>query len=292
MQRRKTLKELTLKDNFMFAASMIAEPDNCAGVIERATGIPVDRVEVVTEKSILYHPEYKGIRLDVYARDENHTHYDIEMQVLGVKEIAKRARYYHSQIDMELLLSGKAYAELPKSIVIFICDFDPFGYKKYRYTFESTCQEEKSLCLEDGSITIFLSTRGTNEREVPEALVKLMKFVKADLEESQADFGDDFVRQLQKTIRNVKASREVEGQYMLLEELLREERREGKEEGREEGRVEGRAEVVLELLEELGNVPEELQAKIFGETDLERLSQYIKLAVKAESIEQFAEAIQ
>lgn len=79
---------------------------------------------------------------------------------------------------------------------------------------------------------------------------------------------------------------------MLLEELLREERREGKEEGREEGRVEGRAEVVLELLEELGNVPEELQAKIFGETDLERLSQYIKLAVKAESIEQFAEAIQ
>lgn len=292
MQRRKTLKELTLKDNFMFAASMIAEPDNCAGVIERATGIPVDRVEVVTEKSILYHLEYKGIRLDVYARDENHTHYDIEMQVLGVKEIAKRARYYHSQIDMELLLSGKAYAELPKSIVIFICDFDPFGYKKYRYTFESTCQEEKSLCLEDGSITIFLSTRGTNEREVPEALVKLMKFVKADLEESQADFGDDFVRQLQKTIRNVKASREVEGQYMLLEELLREERREGKEEGREEGRVEGRAEVVLELLEELGNVPEELQAKIFGETDLERLSQYIKLAVKAESIEQFAEAIQ
>lgn len=292
MQRRKTLKELTLKDNFMFAASMIAEPDNCAGVIERATGIPVDRVEVVTEKSILYHPEYKGIRLDVYARDENHTHYDIEMQVLGVKEIAKRARYYHSQIDMELLLSGKAYAELPKSIVIFICDFDPFGYKKYRYTFESTCQEEKSLCLEDGSITIFLSTQGTNEREVPEALVKLMKFVKADLEESQADFGDDFVRQLQKTIRNVKASREVEGQYMLLEELLREERREGKEEGREEGRVEGRAEVVLELLEELGNVPEELQAKIFGETDLERLSQYIKLAVKAESIEQFAEAIQ
>lgn len=41
-------------------------------------------------------------------------------------ELSKRARYYHSQMDMELLRPGNDYAELPDTYVIFICDFDPF----------------------------------------------------------------------------------------------------------------------------------------------------------------------
>ena len=40
-----------------------------------------DYVEISKEKSIVYHPEYKGVRLDVYAKDENHTRYNVEMQV-------------------------------------------------------------------------------------------------------------------------------------------------------------------------------------------------------------------
>lgn len=58
-KRRKTLQELTFKDNFMFAAVMLDE-ENARGVIERALDIAVDHVEVSTEKSIVYNPEYKG----------------------------------------------------------------------------------------------------------------------------------------------------------------------------------------------------------------------------------------
>ena len=35
---------------------------------------------------------------------------------------------------MEMLLAGEDYAELPNTYVIFICDFDPIGEGKYRYT--------------------------------------------------------------------------------------------------------------------------------------------------------------
>ena len=48
---------------------------------------------------------------------------------------------------------------------------------------------------------------------------------------------------------------------MLLEELLKEER----EAGRTEGLAQGKAEAVLELLSDLGEVPEELREKILGE---------------------------
>ena len=69
MGRTKRLKELTIKDNFMFGAVMMDE-DNCKGLLERVLEIQIDRVDVSKEKSIVYHPEYKGVRLDVYAKDE------------------------------------------------------------------------------------------------------------------------------------------------------------------------------------------------------------------------------
>ena len=80
MGRTKRLKELTIKDNFMFGAVMMDE-DNCKGLLERVLEIPIDRVDVSKEKSIVYHPEYKGVRLDVYAKDEKQTRYNVEMQV-------------------------------------------------------------------------------------------------------------------------------------------------------------------------------------------------------------------
>ena len=99
---------------------------------------------------MIYHPEYKGIRLDVYAKGRENTHYNIEMQVVKKPALGRRSRYYHSQIDMELLLAGNDYRKLPQVYVIFICNFDPFKQKKYKYTFENRCVEEGKLSLRDG----------------------------------------------------------------------------------------------------------------------------------------------
>jgi hypothetical protein len=43
------------------------DPENCRDVLECTLGFPIEQVEVSYEKSIIYHPEYKGIRLDVFA---------------------------------------------------------------------------------------------------------------------------------------------------------------------------------------------------------------------------------
>lgn len=278
MNRRKTLKELTLKDNFMFGAVM-SDEKNCRRLLEMILQFPIERVEVSKEKSIIYHPEYKGIRLDVYAKDEHNTHYNVEMQAVQEKALGKRARYYHSQIDMELLLSGAIYSELPNAYVIFICDFDPFGEEKYCYTFEYGCKESQTVSLQDGCKSIFLSTRGKNVDEVSEAMAKFLEYVKADLQESTRDFEDDFVRSIQASVQYVKESREMEERFMILHEMLRDERAEGK--------AEGKAEDVIELLEDLGTISEELREKIMKETDLILLKRWLRTAAKADSIEQF-----
>lgn len=284
MKRKKQLKELTLKDNFMFGAVMMEE-ENCKRFLELALGFPIERVEVSKEKSIVYHPEYKGVRLDVYAKNEHNTRYNVEMQVAKKAELGKRVRYYHGQIDMELLLSGSDYTELPEVYVIFICDFDPFGKKKYRYTFTKQCEEEPGAQLQEGCKSIFLSTRGENDREVPGELVSFLNFVKADLSESETDFEDDFVEKLQNTIRRIKSNREMEERFMIFEEMLRDERAEGKAEGIAEAVLE----MLLELMNDLGEIPDELRNRITSEKDLETLKKWLRLAARSESLDEFLE---
>ena len=298
MGRKKQLKELTIKDNFMFGAVMMDE-ENCKGLLERVLQIPIDHVEISKEKSIVYHPEYKGVRLDVYAKDENQTRYNVEMQVQKKPALGKRSRYYQSQMDMELLLAGEDYAELPNTYVIFICDFDPFGEEKYLYTFQIACRESSEVNLEDGRTIIFLSTHGKNESEVPEELVTLLQYMREDVNGSEREYHDSYVERLQKFIREVKSNREMEERFMVFEEMLREERAEGRLEGREEGRTEGREEgrtedrkeTLLLYLQNLGTVPESLCIRIQKEEDFEVLKQWTKLAFQSKSLEEFEEKI-
>ena len=195
---------------------------------------------------------------------------------------------------MDIIAKGTDYKELPDTYVIFICDFDPFGFGKYKYTFDMICTETGEM-LDDGARTIFLSTKGTNDSNVSEGLRKFLEFVKADPADSTKDFADDYVRRLQKSVSRIKSDREMGERYMLLKELLSDERAEGRTEGIAEGRTEGisigrvrgKAESVIELLSELGEVSTELSDVIMAEKDPESLLAYLKAASKAESVEKF-----
>ena len=54
-----------------------------------------------------------------------------------------------------------------------------------------------------------------------------------------------------------------------------------------EGKAEGKAEAILEILSDLGTIPEDLQEKILMETNLDTLRALLKLAVKSETIDDF-----
>lgn len=191
--RNKRLQDLTIKDNFMFCAVM-SEEENCTRFLEMVLGFPISRIDVSYERNMVYHPEYKGIRLDVYAKDQNNKRYNVEMQVKRDVALVKRSRYYHSQMDMELLAAGTSYEELPDTFVIFLCDYDPFGRGLYCYTCGMQCKEDASVECDDGCQTIYLSTKGKNTEKIPESLVRFLKFVAADIEQSESDFEDEFLQ--------------------------------------------------------------------------------------------------
>lgn len=270
--KRKTLQELTIKDNFMFAAVML-DPENCKGILERALDTKIDRVTVQYEKSIVYHPQYKGVRLDVYAKDDNNTHFNVEMQV-APREIVKRSRYYHSQLDMELLLAGDDYESLPDTYVIFICDFDPFGLSKYRYTVKQNFAEDADFAYSEGNHTVYLSTMGSNVDEVSKELVEFLQYVRSGVKN-----GDLYVEQLSASIDRIKSDRDMGARYMLLEEMMMDERK--------AGRAEGRKEDIQKILSVKGLASNDISEKIDMINDISVLNSLFIAAITASSLEEF-----
>ena len=266
MKQTRKFQDLTIGDNYMFGSVMM-ENDNCRQLLERVLEMPISRVEVIKEKSMIYHPKCKGVRLDVYAKDENNTHYDVEMQLLKRDALPKRSRYYHSQMDMELLTSGAKYENLPNTYVIFICDFDPFSDGKYRYRFRNVCKETGKI-LEDGAETIFLNTRGKNPDEVSEELVSFLEFVRAGQDGNFEDFGDTYVTRLQNTIRQIKENRGKERQYMMWQDII--------DDAKEEGR-QVMIKLLRDMLSPLGTLPDEIIQQIDQEKDLDKLSAWVNI---------------
>lgn len=190
-------------------------------------------------------------------------------------------------MDMDILVKGCNYAELPDSYVIFLCDFDPFGAGKYRYTFQITCREAENIFLKDGRCIVFLNTRGENSKDVPKELVSFLKFVHADLKESQKDFQDDYVRQVQKSVTHIRESREMEERFMLLELLLEDERRERQKQGEEEGQLKMAKEMLEMTLSRLGRLPNSLLETLHQQQDIERLKAWMQTALTAQSLDEF-----
>lgn len=90
----KTIKELNLEDDFLFAKVM-SDKEICRKVLEKILNISIKEVVLPTAQrtiDILF--EGKGIRLDVYVNDDKGTVYNVEMQRGRKRELPKRSRYY------------------------------------------------------------------------------------------------------------------------------------------------------------------------------------------------------
>ena len=312
MYIRKPLNEMTLKDDFMFSAVMM-KPENCKPMLERILGINIGSVTVDREKSIVFNPDYRGIRLDVLATDENNTHYNVEMQVADEHNLPLRSRYYHSQMDMELLEKGLPYQDLPACLVIFICDFDPFKKGLFCYTVRQRCVENGEI-VDDGTMTIFLSTQGKNRDGISPKLLNFLEFLHKTLEESQKESEDPYIQQLQESVREIKHSREMGARYMLFTELLKDEFKSGYSEGEKAGydkgerigydkgekagydkgkmagEKNGKIFVLLHILSEKGPVTEQLQQQL-AQADSATLDSWIKSAIESADPEEFQKRI-
>ena len=233
--------------------------------------------EVKVEQVVLNKSGKRAIRLDAWARDEQNRHINTEMQNDAKQDnLRKRSRFYQGLLDTPVLKSGKKtkYKHLPSTIIIFITRDDIFRCDSAMYTFTEQCEEVPGLHLDDGTKKIFLNMTSRNGR--PE-LISLLQYMKnTTMDNPEIIVKDKRIQSLDRIVNEVKQSEEWEAVKMNILEI---------------GIEKGKAASILELLEEKGKVSEQLKQKILAQHDSETLSKWLKLAAKAESIEEFERRI-
>lgn len=284
----KTLQELNLTDDFLFDVTT-EELENCKAIIELTTGLRLKSLKWKSGQKVIHNlPGKRGVRLDFIAESEDGRIFDVEMQNRNEGNIPKRTRFYQALIDAPILKSGeRGFDKMNPLYIIIICNYDPYGKKKYCYTFDNQCKEVPGLRLGDEVTKLLLSTKGENEEEVSKELVDFLHYVTESNENGLPDECDERLKRLHESIREIKASADMEVEYMKMEERERIIR----DEGKQIGIINGKIESVLELLEDKGEVPEKVKAEILAETDLEVLKKWLRLAAKSETIEEFCKEI-
>lgn len=145
---------LTLTNNFMFCKVM-SDKSLCKEFLEIMLKIKIDRIEYVNyEQEMNVAVGTKSVRFDVYVEDGKRI-FDIEMQMVNSVELAKRARYYQSIMDIAQMNKGMFYMQLKESFVIFLMPEDSFKGELSCYTFENMCRENPSIKLDDKTTKIF-----------------------------------------------------------------------------------------------------------------------------------------
>ena len=280
-------ENLTLSNDFMFSKVM-RDKEICRETLEILLDKKIGEITYIdNQKTIDINYDAKSVRLDVYVEDENRI-YNIEMQVINKKDLAKRSRYYQSMIDLNAIEKGEIYRDLKESIVIFICKFDPFGEGLSKYTFENICNENKELYLKDGTSKVFFNTKDYYKESKEDAKL-FLEYIEKEITSE-----NNFVKKIEQKIRNIKENKEWRAEYMTLlmreQEIARDNFEKGKLEGiaegvvkgREEGREEGMAEGIEKIIEiyreELNFEDEIIVQKLMKKYDLtkEEAEKYLK----------------
>ena len=234
----KRYEDLTITDDFMFCKLLQNNPDISQEIVELIIGEKIGGIVIgERQRPIEITPDGKGVRMDVYLKDNKDTVYNIEMQTTKTDNIPKRARYYQSMIDVELIERGALYSNLNTSYVIFFMLQDPFGEDAPIYTFENRCYEEPELVLGDGTKKIFVNANSVHDimNQDVRALLDYM---------CGKEPTSELTNKIEKRIAQIKRNEHWKGEFMTLYEHYQIER----SEGREEGRAEGLAEAVDRLI--------------------------------------------
>lgn len=217
---------LQFSDDFLFCKILTENEDITKELLELILDIKIGSVSANKQKAIDLTADGRGIRLDVYAENDDNEVFDVEMQTTKQKNLPKRSRYYQGMIDLHLINRGDDFKKLKKSFVIFICMSDPFpGYERCIYTFENICRDDTRLVLGDETYKVFLNADGT-KGNVSDEMKDFLHLLKDGYGQSP------LVKKIEEQVVKAREHKEWRLEYMTLYMRDRQNREEGHQEER------------------------------------------------------------
>lgn len=283
---KRSLEDLNVIDDFLMnaaASDREGGEEFCRLVLSTLLEREVGKIHVNAQKVIpAGAPNLRGIRMDVEVIEsagELINVYDIEPCRYHKRGLEKSNRFYQAKIDSRYMESGERdFTKLPNLYIITILPYDPFGEDYMMYQFINQCLEVPGLEYKDGLRYIYFNTTG--KKGGSPAIRELLQYFQNSTETNARS---ERLQRIHEHIKKVKVLPEVREEFMRLDDIIYYEREEAAEKADQNRAVE----YILELLEDCGEVSEELKNKIKAQTDKEILRRWHKLAARAESLEEF-----
>lgn len=283
---KRSLEDLNVIDDFLMnaaASDREGGEEFCRLVLSTLLEREVGKIHVNAQKVIpAGAPNLRGIRMDVEVIEsagELINVYDIEPCRYHKRGLEKSNRFYQAKIDSRYMESGERdFTKLPNLYIITILPYDPFGEDYMMYQFINQCLEVPGLEYKDGLRYIYFNTTG--KKGGSPAIRELLQYFQNSTETNARS---ERLQRIHEHIKKVKVLPEVREEFMRLDDIIYYEREEAAEKADQNRAVE----YILELLEDCGEVSEELKNKIKAQTDKEILRRWHKLAAKVESLEEF-----
>lgn len=249
-----------------------------------------------THLRVYYEEDKLGI-LDVRMLLNGGEQIDVEIQIAPFVLWPERSLFYLGKMYTGQIEKGAGYEVLQKCIHIGILDFVLFaGEKEYYSCFHLREDTRHSLYTDKLEVHI-LELAKLKKYEYPETeLLQWATFMNAESREEFEEMAgkNKYLEKAYESLVNISADEEKRLEYEAREKALRDHdylMKSNWEAGHEAGKGSGKAEAVVDLLTDKGIVPEDLKEMIMAQKDLQILKQWIKLAAKVDSVEEFRQKI-
>ena len=282
-KKRELVQEFNLTSD-LFASKVFEDIQACQELCRILLQNRAIMLEDVRTQYIIRNLETHSMELDILAERNNGDMIGIEIQMYEEPSPFKRTRYYLSGIDMSILEKGKYYDELPTVTMVYLTREDIVGDGMGYYLIERrVCSQRNTIDNDDRLINIRNISNEVKERyynlECPTGDKQVDELL-AYFKDSDPYYKTETFPRIVERVRHFKVQKEGVNIMCAIADRIR-------EEGKSVGRLESRIEDILELLEELGQVPQRIVEIIRAEEDLLVLSKWHKSAAKAGNIAEF-----
>lgn len=258
---RRVIADLTMMSD-IFMRNVLKQP-YC---VQEVLRIILGEEDLIVEDVVIQR-DYKNLQgrsatLDCVATDQRKRQFDVEVQQKDGGALPERARYHAGLLDMNTLMEGQDFLELPESYVIFITLNDVLREKR-PICFIKRIVEETNHTFEDRTRIIYINSKIQDDTP----LGRLMHdFHCRRAEDMYNVVLADRVRVLKETKEGVKEMCEQ------MDAIYRWGEADGRKQGEEIGRRQGEAQmnVLITYMLRDGRV-EELQRSAHDRTFQEQL---------------------
>lgn len=252
-----------------FFEKIAEDPEVCEELLQVILEEPGLKVlEVIPQKSIK-NLQGRSVRLDALCKRGNGRFCNIEVHRAKDENPLKHVRYNASCITANIVDPGEKFENVPEVSVVYISEFDVFDLKRTIYHVEPTITET-NLSVDNGLHEVYVNTAVDDGSEISELMQCFL----------QTEVNNRKFPKLSKRVYYFKNDEEgIKDMCAISEEI------------RKDGIIDGSQDNILELLGEIGEIPDGLAEKIWRQYDLEILKKWLKIAAKVTSIEEFESQI-